>query len=112
MIDTSKFGVRKFTSLTNVKVGTVVQFSYNGEQKYVGIITPNWENELHGVDLGEVTGTIMDWFTFVDGEKGETDGYALYSKFKTSRYYHSRPFRKYKKSKISAFREVFIKKDT
>lgn len=109
ILDTDRFGVRRFTSIGAVAAGSVLQFTYDGEQKYVGVITPEWFGELHGIDLDEITGTLNEWFEFVDGEKGERDGKKLYDRFKTHKYYSSRPFRRYKYSKVSAFREIYIK---
>jgi hypothetical protein len=105
----STLGVRSFTSRLNLTPGKVIQFTYDGEQKYALVLNPEWQGKLHAVSLED-----LDINQFVKIRKlvgDEKNGEVLYSRFKTSTLVADRPYRTYLLSKISTLREVYIKEE-
>ena len=39
------------TTIDKAEAWDILLFTYNGEQKYVYVVHPRWENKLHGVDI-------------------------------------------------------------
>jgi len=102
-------GIRSFTSIRLLTPGKVIQFTYDGEQKYALVLNPSWENKLHALSLKDIN---INKFVQIRNLVGtETNGEILYSKFKTSTLVVDRPYRTYLLSKISALREVYIKEE-
>lgn len=102
-------GIRTFTSRGDLQPGKVVQFTYNGEQKYAIVLNPNWKDKMHAISLKALTPS-----TFIEIQKiinGEQDGQKIYDSFKSSTLVDDRPYRTYLLSKISTLREIFIKRE-
>lgn len=102
-------GVRSFVSRKNLTPGKVIQFTYDGEQKYALVLNPEWDGKLHALSLRDV-----DFNKFIQVRKlvgKDTNGEVLYSKFKTSTLVVDRPYRTYLLSKISALREIYVKEE-
>lgn len=102
-------GIRSFTSVERLDAGKVIQFTYDGEQKYALVLNPRWEGKLHALSLQDID--ISKFIRIRQLVGDETDGEALYSKFKASTLVADRPYRTYLLSKVSALREVYIKEE-
>jgi len=105
----STLGIRTFVSRKDLTPGKVIQFTYDGEQKYALVLNPEWDGKLHGLSIKDI-----NLSKFIDIRKlvgSDTDGQVLYSKFKTSGLLTDRPYRTYLLSKVSALREVFVKEE-
>lgn len=103
----SRFGIRKFISQRTLNAGKIVQFTYEGEQKYALVLNPNWQGKMHALSLPALNETTLDEiFKLTDGIN---DPDAIYSKFKTSRFVSDRPYRTYLLNKVSTMREIYIK---
>lgn len=105
----STLGIRSFLSRDNLAPGKVIQFTYDGEQKYALVLNPEWEGKLHALSIQNID--ISKFSSIIKLVGSETDGDILYSKFKNSALVVDRPYRTYLLSKISALREVFLKTD-
>jgi hypothetical protein len=101
------FGTRKFTSRTKLTPGVVVQFTYDGEQKYAVVLDPDWENKMHAVSLKNLSPDQLK--NLLSELKGLNSREEIYSKYKTSQYTESRPYRTYIIKKISTLREIYLK---
>lgn len=102
-------GIRSFTSITKLAPGKVIQFTYDGEQKYALVLNPEWQGKLHALSLQDIN---IDKFIRIRQLVGEeTNGEALYSKFRASALVADRPYRTYLLSKVSALREVYVKEE-
>lgn len=102
-------GIRSFISRRDLTSGKVIQFTYDGEQKYALVLNPDWEDKLHALSLKDITLS-----KFIEIRKlvgSDTDGQLLYSKFRNSSLLAERPYRTYLLSKVSALREVFVKEE-
>ena len=103
----NQLGVRRFISQRSLMPGKVVQFTYDGDQKYALVLNPEWEGKMHALSLQTFTpDSLQEMF---DLTEGETDERIIYDKFKTSNYVEERPYRTYLLSKMTALREVYIK---
>jgi hypothetical protein len=105
----STLGIRSFVSKGDLTSGKVIQFTYDGEQKYALVLNPDWQGKLHALSLKDI-----DLSKFVQIRKlvgKETDGELLYSKFRESTFVANRPYRTYLLSKVSTLREVFVKEE-
>ena len=102
-------GVRTFISRKNLTPGKVIQFTYDGEQKYALVLNPDWQGKLHGLSLKEVD--LSKFIQIRDLVGSETNGEELYIQFKNSNFVVDRPYRTYLLSKMSALREVFVKEE-
>jgi hypothetical protein len=105
----STLGIRSFVSKGDLTSGKVIQFTYDGEQKYALVLNPDWQGKLHALSLKDI-----DLSKFVQIRKlvgKETDGELLYSKFRESTFVADRPYRTYLLSKVSTLREVFVKEE-
>lgn len=102
-------GLRAFTSRNELTPGKIIQFTYDGEQKYAIVLNPEWEGKLHGLTLENVD---ISKFVEIRNTVGlDTDGKVLYTKFKNFKLLNNRPYRTYLLSKVSALREVYIKEE-
>lgn len=105
----STLGIRSFTSNKDLTPGKVIQFTYDGEQKYALVLNREWQGKLHALSLQDVSvGKFIQIRNLVGSD---TDGEVLYSKFRTSNLLADRPYRTYLLSKISALREVYVKEE-
>lgn len=101
------FGVRRFTTRTKLKPGTIVQFTYDNEQKYAMILNPEWEGKMHALSLKSLS---PDGLTNLLKELSEEDNAdEIYAKYKTSTYTETRPYRTYTLSKVRSLREIYLK---
>lgn len=103
----NQLGVRRFISQRSLMPGKVVQFTYDGDQKYALVLNPEWEGKMHALSLQTFTPDSLQEMFDLTG--GETDERIIYDKFKTSNYVEERPYRTYLLSKMTALREVYIK---
>ena len=101
------FGTRRFMSRGAITPGTVVQFTYDGEQKYALVLDPEWNGKLHGLSLKTLSVDGMK--TLLEEVKTMTSREEVYAKYKSSQYTEDRPYRTYTVSKMSAVREIFLK---
>jgi hypothetical protein len=105
----STLGIRSFVSRRDLTPGKVIQFTYDGEQKYALVLNPEWEGKLHALSIKDVNlSKFIEIRKLVDKD---TDGQVLYSKFRNSSLLMDRPYRTYLLSKVSTLREVFIKEE-
>ncbi len=105
----STLGIRSFVSKGDLTPGKVIQFTYDGEQKYALVLNPEWQGKLHALSLKDI-----DISKFIGIRKlvgSDTDGELLYSKFRGSTFVADRPYRTYLLSKVSTLREVFVKEE-
>lgn len=101
------FGVRRFAARVNLKPGTVVQFTYDGEQKYAMILNPVWEGKMHALSLKSLSPDGLKNLLKELSEEDNAD--AIYSKYKTSSYTENRPYRTYTLDKVRSLREIYLK---
>lgn len=106
-MDSNIFGIRKFISINQLNAGKVVQFTYDGEQKYAVVLNPSWEGKMHAISLKSITESAMR--TLLEELKGQTNQIDIYEKYKMSPYTESRPYRTYSINKIRSLREIFLK---
>ena len=105
----STLGIRSFVSKGDLTSGKVIQFTYDGEQKYALVLNPEWQGKLHALSLKDI-----DLSKFVQIRKlvgKETYGELLYINFRKSTFLAERPYRTYLLSKVSTLREVFVKEE-
>lgn len=102
------FGIRQFVSKRSLSPGTVVQFTYDNEQKYALILNPEWEGKMHALSLRFLSRESLIRLLKEIKELGDT-AEALYDRYKVSEYAESRPYRTYTIGKISALREIYLK---
>lgn len=102
-------GIRSFTSEKYLTPGKVIQFTYDGEQKYALVLNPRWDGKLHALSIKDVD--INKFVQIRELVGAETNGDVLYSKFRASTLVADRPYRTYLLSKVSALREVFVKEE-
>jgi hypothetical protein len=105
----STLGVRSFVSRRDLKPGKVIQFTYDGEQKYALVLNPEWEGKLHALSIRDVNVS-----KFIEIRKlvgSDTDGQLLYNRFRNSTLLTDRPYRTYLLSKVSTLREIFVKEE-
>ena len=105
----STLGIRSFVSRKDLTPGKVIQFTYDGEQKYALVLNPEWEGKLHALSIKDV-----NLSKFIEIRKlvgSDNDGQLLYSKFRNSSLVADRPYRTYLLSKVSTLREVFVKEE-
>lgn len=105
----STLGIRSFVSKGNLIPGKVIQFTYDGEQKYALVLNPEWEGKLHALSLRDINLSKFIEIRKLVGD--DTDGQRLYSKFRNSPLLVDRPYRTYLLSKVSTLREVYIKEE-
>ena len=104
----NQLGVRRFVSRRGLVPGKVIQFTYDGVQKYAMVLNPDWEGKLHALSLQTFTpGSLQEMFALTEGESDER---IIYDKFKHSAFVGERPYRTYLLSKVTTLREVYIKK--
>lgn len=105
---TVELGTRQFISRRNLTPGKVIQFTYDGEQKHAVVLDPEWNGKMHALSLKSVNLTsLSEIFKLIEDA---TDGRIIYSKLKTSRFIENRPYRTYLLKKVSALREVYVRK--
>ena len=105
----STLGVRSFVSRKDLTPGKVIQFTYDGEQKYALVLNPEWEGKLHALSIRDVNVS-----KFIEIRKlvgSDTDGQLLYNRFRNSTLLTDRPYRTYLLSKVSTLREIFVKEE-
>jgi hypothetical protein len=105
----STLGIRSFVSRKDLTPGKVIQFTYDGEQKYALVLNPEWEGKLHALSIKDV-----NLSKFIEIRKlvgSDSDSQLLYSKFRNSSLVADRPYRTYLLSKVSTLREVFVKEE-
>jgi len=105
----STLGIRSFLSKKDLTPGKVIQFTYDGEQKYALVLNPGWEGKLHALSIKDI-----NMSKFIEIRKlvgGIDDGQVLYAKFKNSSLLTDRPYRTYLLSKVSTLREVYVKEE-
>ena len=105
----STLGIRSFVSKDNLIPGKVIQFTYDGEQKYALVLNPEWEGKLHALSIKDVN--ISKFIQIRNLVGDDTDGEILYAKFRTSTLVADRPYRTYLLSKVSTLREVYVKEE-
>lgn len=101
------FGVRRFTTRTKLKPGTIVQFTYDNEQKYAMVLNPEWEGKMHALSLKSLSPDGLKNLLKELSEEDNAD--TIYSKYKTSVYTETRPYRTYTLSKVRSLREIYLK---
>lgn len=102
-------GIRKFTSANDLKPGSVVQFTYDNEQKYALVLNPKWEGKMHGLSLMELSPTKVKKLLADIRELSSVD--AIYETYKNSEYTMDRPYRTYTINKIKTLREIYLKEN-
>ena len=100
-------GVRKFTSVTSLRPGSVVQFTYNNEQKYALVLNPQFNNKMHALSLSGLSST--DVKKLLQEIPKITNSEELYQTYKNSEYTVGRPYRTYTIDKIKTLREIYLK---
>lgn len=100
-------GVRKFTSVGNLKPGSIVQFTYDNEQKYALVLNPQFDNKMHALSLNAVSSTSIT--QLLEEVSKITNPDALYQTYKNSTYTVGRPYRTYTISKIKSLREIYLR---
>lgn len=101
------FGKRLFTSFSKLMPGTVIQFTYDREQKYALVLDPEWDGKMHALSLKTLSPDgLKDLLAEVKDLNSRDE---VYAKYKSSQYTESRPYRTYKINKISGLREIYLK---
>jgi hypothetical protein len=101
------FGTRKFTSFSKLTPGAVIQFTYDGEQKYALVLDPEWQNKLHAISLKNLS---TDQLKSLLGDlKKVSSREEVYANYKSSQYTELRSYRTYSIEKIKTLREIYLK---
>jgi len=106
-MDSNIFGIRKFISINKLSTGKVIQFTYDGEQKYAVVLNPSWEGKMHAISLKNISDVMLR--NLLEELSKEMDQVELYKKYKSSPYTETRPYRTYSINKIRYLREIFLK---
>jgi hypothetical protein len=102
-------GTRKFASVGSLKPGSLIQFTYNMEQKHALVLNPNWEGKLHALSLvGLSPEDTKQILAEVSNLNNSAD---IYETYKNSKYTMGRSYRTYLINKISALREIYLKRE-
>jgi len=101
------FGTRKFTSIAKLTPGAVVQFTYDGEQKYALVLDPEWEQKMHALSLKQLSSDSLK--KLLSEVKKLTSREEIYDKYKSSQYTELRSYRTYSIKKIKTLREIYLK---
>jgi hypothetical protein len=104
------FGTRKFTSISKLTPGTVIQFTYDGDQKYALVLDPDWEKKMHALSLRDLSVTQLQ--NLLSEVKDIDSREEVYAKYKSSQYTELRPYRTYNIEKIKTLRQIYLKEDT
>ena len=101
------FGTRRFVSRERLRPGAVLQFTYDGQQKYAVVLNPEWQGKMHALSLNSLSPQqLKSLLTELESAQREEE---IYEKYKTSTYTETRPYRTYTITKMSAIREIFLK---
>lgn len=101
------FGTRRFTSIANLQPGAVIQFSYDGEQKYALVLDPEWQQKMHALSLKDLSSDgLKNLLNEVKNLKSREE---IYDKYKNSQYTELRSYRTYSIKKIRALRLIYLK---
>lgn len=103
-------GTRRFSSVENLRPGSVVQFTYDNEQRYALVLNPNWENKMHALSLVGLSPDNMK--ALLKEVSGLNTPDTIYDRYKSSAYTASRPYRTYTITKIKTLREIYIKEES
>lgn len=105
-IDTNPeiFYVETVSSIREVEVGSVVQFMYDGKQKVIIVLNPEWDGKLHALRLRQIQ--IQTMQRLLDNIQLDKDEKQVLNKYKNSSYVKDRPYRTYMIDKISVVRKV------
>jgi len=101
------FGTRRFATRTKLNPGTVVQFTYDGEEKYAVVLDPEWDNKMHALSLRDISADQLK--TLLSELQGLTTREEVYETYKSSSYTNTRPYRTYLISKIKSLRQIYLK---
>lgn len=101
------FSIRKFVAKNTLKSGTVVQFTYDGEQKYAVVLNPEWEKKMHAISLRDMTPNLLQ--SLLKEIKEGDDPTILYDRYKNSQFTNVRPYRTYSIEKIRNLRQIYLK---
>jgi len=101
------FGVRRFTTTEKLRAGSVVQFTYDNEQKYALVLDPEWEGKMHALSLKSFSRNSLE--EFLESIKNINTREELYNTYKNSQYTDTRPYRTYTIDKMKALREIYLK---
>lgn len=102
-------GVRKFTSVGNLKPGSIVQFTYNDDQKYALVLNPQFNGKMHALSLKGLSSEDLKQLLREIPEIASPD--TLYEQYKNSGYTVGRPYRTYTVSKIKTLREIYLNEE-
>jgi hypothetical protein len=73
------FGAAKYVKRSEISSGDVVSFMYDGEQRWVMVLDPDFEGKLHGLTLGTLPRrTLID--KIIDPMYDHGEPYDLYYK--------------------------------
>lgn len=101
------FGTRRFVSRTKLNTGAVVQFTYDGEEKYAVVLDPEWNGKMHALSLRELSSDQLK--NLLSELKGIVDREEIYDKYKSSSYTETRPYRTYLINKMKSLRQIYLK---
>lgn len=101
------FGTRRFTAISNLQPGAVVQFTYDGEQKYALVLDPEWQQKMHALSLKQLSEDSLK--KLLSEVKNLTSREEIYDKYKSSQYTELRSYRTYSIKKIRALRVIYLK---
>lgn len=104
-------GIRRFTSVNNLKPGSVVQFTYDNEQKYAIVLNPRFDNKMHALSLGNLSPSTVKHILENVQRLNTTNADVIYQFYKTSEYASSRSYRTYSVGKIKSLREIYLKEE-
>jgi len=103
------FYVEPVGSVYEVEVGSVIQFMYDGRQKTVIVLNPEWNGKLHALRLREIQ--IQTMQRLLESIRPDREEKLVLNKYKESRYVKDRPYRTYIIDKISSVRKVELAPD-
>jgi hypothetical protein len=98
--------VEPVASISEVEVGSVVEFIYDGKQKHAIVLNPEWNGKLHALRLRNIATQTLQQLLRLIGDNN--DEKKILAEYKESRYVKDRPYRTYTIDKISNIRKVYL----
>lgn len=88
------------------RTGAVVRFEYNGKKRHAIVLDPNWQDNMHAIQLEPLT---PDSLKTLLQDISKNDNYdSLKNKYMRSPYTQDRAYRTFTIKKISNLQEVTL----
>jgi hypothetical protein len=89
--------------------GTVLQFTYNGKQRYAIIVTPNWLDKMHAIQIKDIGPTKLIQLLEELQPFELADPQDIQGAFTATEYTDDRPYRTFTLDKVTQIKQVVLK---